>query len=227
VKTVISLCVLGALLAPSVTQGQCYSPIRYYQTPAVYSPPVYQKEYVHVEPAQVLVFVPTFTVGYNPPAAAPAATAAAPVPAPVQAVAPPAKSELGEVMALLKTMNARLDRLEQQPLPPSKPPREVLPPSEDSAAPPAAGKFGLNKTRLGVITQKCAACHTAGKLDDRTTLVLLDAKGKLAPLSQTQELRLIRQTSLGKMPPAGNKFRIGPLDDEDYILLASGAEGSR
>ena len=44
VKSAVVLSVLGAILAPSVVLGQCYSPRTYYPPPTVYSPPVYQKE---------------------------------------------------------------------------------------------------------------------------------------------------------------------------------------
>ena len=72
-----------------------------------------------------------------------------------------------------------------------------------------------------MIQAKCAACHTKGKLDDSTTLALLDAQGNLMPVTQVLELKILRQTSLGKMPPSGNRFRIPPLTDEDYVALAT------
>ena len=196
-----------------------------YYRPSYYSPPYVEK--VKVVEVFTPVFVPTFSVSYTAPVAAPPAAAsvaapAAAAPSPVAATPP---NDLAAVLAELRRISGRLDRLEAGQGGVSGPDRGGYPPPQGNAGPQADAGPRPAKTRLAVLRASCAACHTAGRLDKDTTLVLLDTQGVEVALSPSQEVQLLRRCYAGTMPPRSNKKGIQPLTDEDFAALASGSKG--
>jgi len=191
--------------------------------PAVVTPVVERVRYV--DEAQVLVFVPTFTVSYQPPlpyppgigGQLPGGYGAAPPPQVQQA--PPVG--LADCLAAIKQLNARLDGIEQRlggvsPLPQRFP----IPPADPTPpGPPVPAK-----SRASIIRAKCAQCHTAGKLQEDTTFVMVDDKGGIVTLAPEQEIKVGRKCYSGEMPPKTNKLGIAPLTDEEtkYMLFPEG-----
>ncbi len=148
----------------------------------------------------VPVAVAAYGAGYIPPAPAPVA------PAPPAKPQDPDEAAAGgaavkELAALKKCLEA-LERGGQAP----------PMPRADAPAPEAAGSAGLK-----VLQTRCASCHTAGKLNQGTTLELLAADGKsLARLDARGLLGVLRRINrapgaAGRMPPAPAE---GLADDE-------------
>lgn len=195
------------------------------------------------------VVIPTYTAAYVPsptvvpqPVPAPA-PAPAPVPQPVPPPAPghppggtkpadPFNPGMAEILIELRRINGRLDVLEKGGSPPP-PPGPVPPPTKptdpfnpDGAPAPGAAantiKPAGDVTRpdaRAVASQKCAACHQAGREKEGGDFVLTDAAGSFRPLSGEQQLALYKHIDRGTMPKRNNKYGITPLTPEEAGAL--------
>ena len=80
------------------------------------------------------------------------------------------------------------------------------------------GQAVRNTTLESVIASKCANCHTAGRLAPDSKFVMVEADGKLSPLSVEQKKMIklrIETTDLKIMMPKGGK----PLSDTEKAVL--------
>lgn len=225
------LCVLLALVVarqslacPIVYQGAAVV------TPYVATPYVPPVKYVEkVVPVEVFtpVFVPTFAVSYVPPPPPTAAQGVQAAPAVPAASAGTGTGAYDRLLILLEQIEKRQDALEARitgraaARPPSSPPPSS---PRDLAKTPAPRE---KPSRLWVLVQHCANCHTQGRLDPDTTFALLDAAGNELPLSDKQELKVRDMCYSGQMPPKDNKVGAEPLTDEEYAALVTGKRGGR
>ena len=223
------------LLSLAAAPGQCYP--SYY--PTYYTPPVtVVKEIVKVHDVAFVaqpVIIPAYFTGYVPPAVvAPTvspvnATAAAPQAGPQAAaqLTSAAESKLDKVLALLtaqgadlKMLSSRVDALEAagQGQPPV--PQPVPPPQDD---PRLSG--------LSVLQQRCASCHTEGKLFSgrkTTSVALFKPDGKtLAPLSGELIRRVGASVRNRRMPLDPNTLRAVGVRDDEYGAVQDFLDGLR
>jgi hypothetical protein len=198
----------------------------------IYSQSYYRPSYVEkvkIVVAEVFtpVFVPTFAVSYTPPVAAPVAAATAPPPPVASPSAQSAGSDTALILAELRKLSNRLDRLEagrggegQPDRGDRRPPREEAVPDEEPPGKPLPSRLTLKQTR-------CAACHTKGKLATDVPFAIVEADLSESALTPQQELKMLRYVYKGKCPPPGNKFKIKPLDDTEYAILGGMKVGVR
>ncbi len=114
-------------------------------------------------------------------------------------------------------------------LPPSTgtPPAPLLPPVDAPPKKPDAPEPGPSPTDYGVglavMNVSCAKCHMAGSLKPTgQTFALLDAKGNLNTLTDTQKLRIIERVLDKEMPPPGNTVGAAPLTlVEKFAILST------
>lgn len=210
------LCIASvAVCQPCGTRFVCPTPI--VSTPYV-APTVERIRYV--DDAQVLVFVPTFTVSYQPPLPYPPGIGGQLQGGYGAAVAPQVQAQntqgFQECLAAITKISARLDAIEVRMGGGSAPRGGLAIPPAD---PTPTDGLARTETRATIIKTSCAACHTAGKLDPETKFVLVDEQGKLATLTAEQEVKVYRQVYSAEMPPKGNKKGIAPLTDEQVKKL--------
>lgn len=205
------LVVCGAAAAqPCGTRIVCPTP---YVAPTIVSPVVERVRYV--DDAQVVVFVPTFTVSYQnhlpyPPGiggSVPAGYGVTP-PAPLQQAS---GAGFAECLVEIKKISARLDNLEARMAGAGPTPRRAEIPPADQTPPQPAAKL---ETRNTIIRTSCAVCHTQGKLDKDAELVMVDDKGGIVKLTAEQEIEVTRRVYAAEMPPPKNKKGVLALTDE-------------
>ncbi len=123
-------------------------------------------------------------------------------------------------MAELRKIGSRLDALEKMPRP--QPAQPTVPSPGDPfnpVMPPATEALKTGTGAAEIFAAKCAQCHTSGKLNPDTSFALLDAAGKVLPLSDQQGKRVLTKTYGGKMPPRDSK--IPPLTDEEVASIVA------
>jgi mono/diheme cytochrome c family protein len=189
---------------------------------APYVAPYVKPEYIPVAVYQAFpVFVPTFTVGYQPPAPFPGYPTAAPPTAsapPSQAGAAPApppavtSGGMAEVLAELRRLNGRMDAMERgQSLPAPRAATAEPPPPAVPAAP-------RNGAALALFNAKCAACHKAGNESKGKGFIMLDASGNFVPsLTTAQWERMGAKMTFGKMPPKDSGITLS--DEEGTAMM--------
>jgi hypothetical protein len=187
-----------------------------YVTPTYYPPKVIVAEVL------TPVFVPTFTVSYNP---AVAAVPVAPVvPVAGGPVAPAAASELSQVLVLLKQLDQRLNSLERGGVAPRPQPEKLKAPKNLPDEDPPGEQVNVGPSRGSLMQTRCAACHTQGKVAEGVPFALVTPDGSEIPLTPEKELKLVKYVYRGKCPPPGNKFGIKPLTDQEYAILTMGQD---
>lgn len=198
-RWIVIVCALFAVAGASY--AVCPAPRTFYNRPFVKKVAVVKEVVVPVAVFQPLVVaVPTFTAAYSPSPAGP------PAPGYAQPAAAPAAgpTELQQILAALKALDARLKRLEGGALPPAPQPRAPEAP-KTGAAPAAKG--------LALALVKCAGCHDAKKSARDGGGFTLFADGKLSAGDKLLR-RALASIRSGDMPKGGK------LTDEEVQELA-------
>ena len=78
---------------------------------------------------------------------------------------------------------------------------------------------GPTLSGLAVLNLKCASCHMAGRLLPEQRFTLLDAKGNLALLTDSQKKKLLVRTYSQTMPPPLNSAGIPAVTDAEFGSL--------
>jgi mono/diheme cytochrome c family protein len=222
----------GTLLAGSCHQSYAVS----------YAYPVVKQVTVVKEvPVYVAAFTPVVAVGYVAPAvyAPPALPAAMPQQSMPQDPCAQLKDRVANLERLLQ--QSQQPYPQQQPAygqsqgaPPASAPSERVPapspvvPGQGATAPlsppgpPAAGQPGQPQpgqglTAAAVIVQRCAECHTAGRL--KGGFALTGEDGRLL-LMTPEQIRKVIQSTKGRpgSPPKMPKGK-PPLNDEEFAAL--------
>lgn len=222
---------LAVLALPSLTFGQCYRPTYYpsYVPPYVTNT-VVVREVVH-DPVfyAVPTFVPLYSTGYIPPQPVPPAQ---PAVAPAQQrAAAPADDKLDRILAAvtaqgadLRSLSSRVDALERG----GRVAPEPVPPPE---APAAAAPKDRKAAGLAVLHNRCAGCHTEGRLfakdspggKRQAALALFGAGGAPAKLTAANKADVGKRARQQTMPlDPGDLHAVGLPDDEyadlqDYL----------
>lgn len=150
------------------------------------------------------IAVPTYTAAYTPTvpvAGAPAATA--------QDVR---NSDLKAIIDALKTLDARLQRLEKGTTPAPQPAPKEKPKDPFNPAPLKGGISGLS-----VLVAKCASCHEKAVAGTKGSSIVLLEGSALAKLSDKTARKVLGVTYRGTMPPKDSK--IAALTDEEVSAI--------
>lgn len=218
-----ALVVLGLGIADA--NGQCYRR-SYYYPPAVqkvveYVQPVVNLAYYQVpvalyavsyQPAQ---YSSTFTSSYQTVAQSAQAYAT-----PVAYAAPVVHQSCEEKVSLLKL---RLEQIEQRltlaatPPPATSQTQPAAPGAYQQPEAVPAGAMSLATNGGGwqaILKNKCAACHSAEKMDPTTQFMMFQG-GKPVAFSTDDKLSIIREIGFGRMPKK-NSLNITALTEAEH-----------
>lgn len=201
--------------------GSCYHAAPY----VTYAAPVVKTVYAVKEvPVYVAAFTPVVSVGYVAPAVytPPVVTAA---PAMPQAMPQDPCAQLKERVAALERALQPPTQPQPQiqpnqssvPAAPAQPSRSEPVPAPQSSSPQGAAAQPSNLTAATVIQNRCAECHTAGRL--KGGFALAGEDGRLLLLTPEQ-IRKVLSSTKGKpgTPPKMPKGK-PPLTDEEFAAL--------
>lgn len=131
------------------------------------------------------------------------------------------------VLAELKALHGRLDLhqrslealLTRQGVQPIVIPAQPIVVGSQPQLIPTPRVEGSVLSGLAVLQSKCASCHQEGKMKPEQRFRILTADGKLAPLTDLQQRKILTRTYNQSMPPAVNLYGITPLVDQEYAAL--------